>query len=74
MRVGVSIFCQNRGRHGGHGRRGGILDHYMTLINYKEAQSGRMCYTSNNGAQSNRMSIISEGIEGLVTKTLHTRT
>ena len=43
----------------------------MILINYK-TQSNRMCYTSNNGAQSNRMSIISEGIEGLVTKTLHT--
>ena len=33
---------------------------------YKDAQSNRMCYTSNNGAQSNRMSIIGEGIEGLV--------
>ena len=32
--------------------RKGFLDHYMTLINYKEAQSNRMCYKQ---AQSNRM-------------------
>ena len=37
----------------------GVLDHYMTLIGYKEAQS-------------NRMFIIGEGIECLVTRTLHT--
>ncbi len=39
----------------------------------EEAQSNRMCYTSNNGAQSKRMSLIGEGIECLVTKSLQTR-
>ena len=43
----------------------------------KEAQSNRMCYEEvlyfgYKDAQSNRMSIIVEGIECLVTKTLHT--
>ena len=60
--------------------RKGFLEHYMTLIIYKEAQSNRMmlkeaqsnrmCYKE---AQSNRMSIFGEGIEDLVTKTLHTQ-
>ena len=59
----------------------------MTLIGNKEAQSGRMCYGEVlhfwlqrstiwknvlQLAQSNRMSIVGEGIECLVTKTLHT--
>ena len=26
----------------------GFLDHYMTLIDYKEAQSNRMCYKRHN--------------------------
>ncbi len=43
---------------------------YIPLIGYKEAQSNRMGYKE---AQSNRMYIIWEGIECLVTKTLHTR-
>ncbi len=38
---------------------------------YKEAQSNRMMLKD---AQSNRMSIIGEGIECLVTRTLHTLT
>ncbi len=68
--------------------RKGFLDHYMTLIGYKVAQSGRMCYGEVlhfwlqssiiwknvlQLAQSNRMSIVGEGIECLVIKTLLTQ-